>query len=86
MDQARHPPSDIAMVGGLRVESLVLGGSMAERLSLSVGDRVTFILPEENRAAYQPLSLQLSALLLCCSPPPWKPDGTSRWTRARGHA
>jgi len=44
-------------------ESLVLGASMAERLNLSVGDRVTFILPEENRAAYQPLSLHLSAVL-----------------------
>ena len=44
-------------------ESLVLGGSMAERLNLSVGDRVTFILPEENQTAYRPLSLQLSAVL-----------------------
>ena len=44
-------------------ESLVLGASMAERLNLSVGDRVTFILPEDNQATYQPLSLQLSALL-----------------------
>ena len=44
-------------------ESLVLGASMAERLNLSVGDWVTFILPEENQAAYQPLRLQLSAVL-----------------------
>ena len=44
-------------------ESLVLGASMAERLNLSVGDRVTFILPEENQAAYRPLRLQLSAVL-----------------------
>ena len=44
-------------------ESLVLGASMAERLNLSVGDRVTFILPEENQTAYRPLSLQLSAVL-----------------------
>ena len=44
-------------------ESLVLGASMAERLNLSVGDWVTCILPEENQAAYQPLSLQLSAVL-----------------------
>ena len=44
-------------------ESLVLGASMAERLNLSVGDWVTFILPEENQTAYQPLSLQLSAVL-----------------------
>ena len=44
-------------------ESLVLGASMAERLNLSVGDWVTFILPEKNQAAYQPLSLQLSAVL-----------------------
>ena len=44
-------------------ESLVLGANMAERLNLSVNDRVTFILPEENQAAYQPLSLQLSAVL-----------------------
>ena len=39
-------------------ESLVLGASMAERLNLSVGDRVMFILPENNQAAYQPVSLQ----------------------------
>ena len=44
-------------------ESLVLGASMAERLNLSVGDRVTFVLPEENQAAYRPLRLQLSAVL-----------------------
>ena len=44
-------------------ESLVLGAAMAERLNLSVGDRVTFILPEENQVAYQPLSLRLSAVL-----------------------
>ena len=44
-------------------ESLVLGAAMAERLNLSVGDRVMFILPEENQAAYQPLSLRLSAVL-----------------------
>ena len=43
-------------------ESLVLGAAMAERLNLSVGDRVTFILPEENQVAYQPLSLRLSAV------------------------
>ena len=44
-------------------ESLALGASMAERLNVSVGDRVTFILPEENQTAYRPLSLQLSAVL-----------------------
>ncbi len=44
-------------------ESLVLGASMAERLNLSLGDRVTFILPEDNRVTYKPLSLQLSAVL-----------------------
>ncbi len=44
-------------------ESLVLGAAIAERLNLSVGDRVTFILPEENQVAYQPLSLRLSAVL-----------------------
>ena len=44
-------------------ESLVLGAAMAERLNLSVSDRVTFILPEENQVAYQPLSLRLSAVL-----------------------
>lgn len=44
-------------------ESLVLGASIAERLNLNVGDRVTFIVPEENQSVYQPLSLQLSAVL-----------------------
>ena len=44
-------------------ESLVLGASIAERLNLSRGDRVTFILPEQNQVTYQPLSLRLSAVL-----------------------
>ena len=59
-------PYESLLVPGIidwQPESLVLGASMAERLNLSVGDRVTFILPEENQAAYRPLRLQLSAVL-----------------------
>jgi len=44
-------------------ESLILGASVADRLGLSVGDHVTFILPEQDGSTYQPLGLRLTAVL-----------------------
>ena len=44
-------------------ESLILGASVADRLGLSVGDHVTFILPEQDGSTYQPLGLRLIAVL-----------------------
>ena len=44
-------------------DSLVLGSALASRLGLTQGDRVTFILPGEGKAAYQPLSLRLSGVM-----------------------
>ena len=66
LDRSALVPYEPLLMPGVvdwHAESLVLGASMAERLNLSLGDRVTFILPEENRVTYQPLSLQLSAVL-----------------------
>ena len=66
LERSALAPYESLLVPGItdwHPESLVLGASMAERLNLSVGDRVTFILPEENQTAYRPLSLQLSAVL-----------------------
>ena len=66
LERSALAPYESLLVPGItdwQPESLVLGASMAERLNLSVGDRVTFILPEENQTAYRPLSLQLSAVL-----------------------
>jgi lipoprotein-releasing system permease protein len=44
-------------------ESLILGASVADRLGLSVGDHVTFILPEQDGSTYRPLGLRLTAVL-----------------------
>ncbi len=44
-------------------ESLILGASVADRLGLSVGDHVTFILPEQDGSTHQPLGLRLIAVL-----------------------
>ena len=66
LERSALAPYESLLVPGIpdwHPESLVLGASMAERLNVSVGDRVTFILPEENQTAYRPLSLQLSAVL-----------------------
>ena len=66
LERSALAPYESLLVPGItdwQPKSLVLGASMAERLNLSVGDRVTFILPEENQTAYRPLSLQLSAVL-----------------------
>ena len=66
LEQSALAPYESLLVPGIpdwHPESLVLGASMAERLNVSVGDRITFILPEENQTAYRPLSLQLSAVL-----------------------
>ena len=66
LERSALAPYESLLVPGIpdwHPESLVLGASMAERLNLRVGDRVTFILPEENQTAYRPLSLQLSAVL-----------------------
>ena len=50
-------------VSDWREDSLILGEAVAERLGLSVGDHVTFILPEEDVSTYEPLSLRLTAIL-----------------------
>ena len=66
LDQSALAPYESLLVPGVtdwHPESLVLGASMAERLNLSLGDRVTFIFPEQNQATYQPLSLRVSAVL-----------------------
>ena len=44
-------------------DSLVLGASMASRLDLELGDRVTFIIPGDDATQYQPLSVTLQAVL-----------------------
>ena len=46
-----------------RPNSLVLGASMAARLGLELGDRVTFIVPGDDATQYQPLSATLQAVL-----------------------
>ena len=51
------------VVSDWRADSLILGDSVAERLGLSVGDHVTFILPQEDGATYEPLGLRLTAIL-----------------------
>ena len=66
LDQSALAPYESLLVPGVtdwHPESLVLGASMAERLNLSLGDRVTFIFPEQNQVTYQPLSLRLSAVV-----------------------
>ena len=50
-------------VSDWREDSLILGEAVAERLGLSVGDHVTFILPEEDGSTYEPLGLRLTAVL-----------------------
>ena len=50
-------------VSDWRSDSLILGEAVAERLGLSVGDHVTFILPEEDGSTYEPLGLRLTAVL-----------------------
>ena len=49
--------------GSWRPDSLVLGASMASRLGLELGDRVTFIVPGDDATQYQPLSVTLQAVL-----------------------
>jgi len=49
--------------GSWRPDSLVLGASMASRLGLELGDRVTFIVPGGDATQYQPLSMTLQAVL-----------------------
>ena len=46
-----------------RPNSLVLGASIAARLGLELGDRVTFIVPGDDATQYQPLSVTLQAVL-----------------------
>ena len=50
-------------VSDWRSDSLILGEAVAERLGLSVGDPVTFILPEQDGSTYEPLGLRLTAVL-----------------------
>ena len=50
-------------VSDWREDSLILGEAVAERLGLSVGDHVTFILPEQDGSTYEPLGLRLTAVL-----------------------
>jgi len=50
-------------VSDWRADSLIVGEAIAERLGLSVGDHVTFILPEEDGSTYEPLGLRLTAVL-----------------------
>jgi lipoprotein-releasing system permease protein len=50
-------------VSDWRSDSLILGEAVAERLGLSVGDHVTFILPEQDGSTYEPLGLRLTAVL-----------------------
>ena len=50
-------------VSDWRADSLIVGDAVAERLGLSVGDHVTFILPEEDGSTYEPLGLRLTAVL-----------------------
>ena len=49
--------------GSWRPDSLVLGASMASRLGLELGDRVTFIVPGDDATQYQSLSVTLQAVL-----------------------
>lgn len=44
-------------------KSLVLGASLASRLGLAEGDRVTFILPAGGSSAYEPLTVTLKSVL-----------------------
>lgn len=44
-------------------KSLVLGASLASRLGLAEGDRVTFILPAGGSSAYEPLTVTLESVL-----------------------
>ena len=50
-------------VSDWREDSLILGEAVAERLGLSVGDHVTFILPEQDGSTYEPLGLRLTGVL-----------------------
>ena len=50
-------------VSDWRSDSLILGEAVAARLGLSVGDHVTFILPEQDGSSYEPLGLRLTAVL-----------------------
>jgi len=50
-------------VSDWRSDSLIVGEAVAERLGLSVGDHVTFILPEQDGSTYEPLGLRLTAVL-----------------------
>ena len=44
-------------------DSLILGAALASRLSLAVGDWVTFILPAETTVGLEPIRVRLSAVL-----------------------
>ena len=44
-------------------DSLILGAALASRLSLAVGDWVTFILPAETKVGLEPIRVRLSAVL-----------------------